>query len=165
MTISARLRFLILGATALTMAMTAGAAFAAVTENPPPAGPENTYEAQNGAFGWFCGVKRTAVEPQPSGWYTHGNTRSKYSPSGFCNANLPLDAGLINSEAYIQRNDLTMCTGYYFGTNPDDYWQAAAYGVLCGGPATGTKRASTVHDLTLYSYAGLEFWTSPWVTA
>lgn len=154
----------IVGALALLVgSLGTGVAWAHTVTNPPPSGPENTFVAQNGAFGLFCGVKYNQITDVVSGWEAGAITNARYSPGGVCNADLDLDANLIKVQARVQRADGTYCAGYSTAYNP---WGAAYNLALvvttqCG-TASGSRRTVSVHRITLYSDSGNNGWQTPY---
>src|SRR5687768_6672663 len=75
---------------------------------PAPYGPDNTYYAEDGAFGVFCAVAHVNIWHNTS-YEGVAYTISKYSPSDLCSAALSLDQGLLYAAATVYRPNGAVC--------------------------------------------------------
>lgn len=132
------------------LALVAGGAFAHTVTAPPPAGPINTYYAENGPFGVFCAQTYADVS-HPSAWQGVAITGAKHSASGLCANDLVVDPYHLNATAYLTRSDGSLC-------NSKSLWNTSAASSVwtvvtgCGPPATGRMFTTATSQSLLYSW-------------
>lgn len=127
----------------------------AIAHSPPPITAAVVYSGpQDGIYGPLCAEGGlNAIDHNSNGWTSQSGTALKVGWG--CNEN-PINccvAGQIRLVMDTQRANGTYCTGATF-------WAANSAGSsgfialnnnLCGAPASGSKRTTSIHQVDLYT--------------